>query len=251
MRTRIPFSIGILATLLLAACGSQYQVVYPLPSTSSDSSHSSDKSSALSASSASPASSVSSASSVPTSVLINVPFQTQAPLENWDAVHEQACEEASLALVHDYLNGQTVTPQQMEEQISTIISYESEHGYAQDVTVEQLREIAAALFGLRGTVMTDVTTDSIKKELAAGHPVIIPAAGRMLHNPYFSGEGPWYHMLVVIGYDDANFITNDVGTKRGAQYKYPYDTLITAIHDWTGADDMIATGPKRALVLTK
>ncbi len=58
-------------------------------------------------------------------------------------------------------------------------------------------------------------------------------------------------MIVVIGYDDTSFITNDVGTKRGAQYHYPYSTLIDAIHDWTGTDDMIASGPKRILVLSK
>jgi hypothetical protein len=73
----------------------------------------------------------------------------------------------------------------------------------------------------------------------------------MLKNPYYSGDGPWYHMIVVIGYDGTSFITNDVGTKRGAQYHYTYDTLINAIHDWTGTDDMIATGSKNALVLSK
>ncbi len=156
-----------------------------------------------------------------------------------------------MILVDYFLNGKTITPNQMEVQISGAISFETQHGYKQDVTVEQLKQIAADVYGLQGTVLSDVSILSLKQQLAKGHPVILPLAGRMLKNPYFSGDGPWYHMLVVIGYDGTSFITNDVGTKRGAQYHYPYDTLITAIHDWVGADDMIATGPKRMLVLSK
>lgn len=170
---------------------------------------------------------------------------------NWDAVHEQACEEASLVLVNFFLYGKTITPPVMEEKIAAIISYESQHSYKQDVTVEQLKQIAADFYGLQGKVLTDISIQTLKQQLASGNPIITPMAGRMLHNPYYSGDGPWYHMVVVIGYDGTSFITNDVGTKRGAQFHYAYDTFINAIHDWTGTDDMIATGPKRALVLSK
>lgn len=233
--------------LLLAACRGGYDVTYPLPpqNTSKETAPPTSKTSAETAAT------TSSQSSLAESVLIKVPFQTQAPLENWDAVHEQACEEAALILVQSYLNGYTITPEQMQEQIATVISFEADHGYKQDVTVEELKQIAADMFGLHGRILTDVTTSSLKKELAAGHPVIIPVAGRMLKNPYYSGEGPWYHMLVVVGYNDTSFITNDVGTKRGAKYAYSYSTLIGAIHNWTGTDDMIASGPKAVLVLTK
>jgi hypothetical protein len=99
-------------------------------------------------------------------------------------------------------------------------------------------------------VINQVTTESIKEELAKGNPIIIPAAGRRLLNPYFSGEGPWYHMLVVKGYDRNEFITNDPGTKRGDGYKYKYDVLVNAIHDWTGVKEEIEGGQRKMMVVT-
>ena len=39
-------------------------------------------------------------------------------------------------------------------------------------------------------------------------------------------------MLVIRGFDGKNFITNDPGTKRGKNFKYPYARLMDALHDW-------------------
>ncbi len=89
----------------------------------------------------------------------------------------------------------------------------------------------------------------MKNELAKGYPIIVPMAGRDLGNPYFSGEGPWYHALVIIGYDKTSFITNDPGTRRGEHYRYKYDVLMNAIHDWTGVKENIRDGRKVALVV--
>ena len=263
MHLRPALITPIACTLLLAACGQTYQVTYPLPTSSSSASsqHSrvtSNESPAyaselrtgrrVTSSSTSPAPQ---SSSVPASVLIDVPFATQAPLANWDALHEEACEEASLILVQHYLNGQMITPQEMEDAIQSLITWETSHGYGKDVTIAQLSEVAKQVYGLNGTVIADVSVARIKKEIAAGHPIIIPAAGRMLGNPNFSGLGPPYHMLVITGYDSTNFITNDVGTKRGKDYRYSYDTIINAIHDWKGSNDTIESGAKRMLVLGK
>lgn len=188
---------------------------------------------------------------LPPSVLIKVPFVSQAPLENWDALHQEACEEASLILVNYYLDRKNITPETMENEIQKLVAWEMQNGYQIDVGTTEILEIAKKVYGLRGRMVTDVSVDSLKRELAAGHPVIIPAAGQILGNPYFSGDGPPYHMLVVIGYDSRNFITNDVGTRRGAGYKYDYSTLINAIHDWNGSTDTILSGPKRMLVIEK
>jgi len=193
----------------------------------------------------------SSSSSIPSSVKIDVPFQSQAPLQNWDALHEEACEEASLILVQRYLTGQTTSPQQMEDEIQKLVAWETQHGYKQDVTASQLKTIAKDFYGLNGMILTDTSVDSIKKQIADGNPVIVPAAGQMLGNPYFSGLGPPYHMLVIIGYNDTSFITDDVGTRRGADYAYSFDTIENAIHDWTGSNATIQSGKKDILVLTK
>lgn len=58
----------------------------------------------------------------------------------------------------------------------------------------------------------------------------------MLGNPYFTPPGPIYHMLVIKGYNLTEFITNDPGTRRGADYVYSYQTLMKAIHDWNNGN---------------
>jgi hypothetical protein len=131
--------------------------------------------------------------------------------------------------------------------------WEKNHQYSEDVSITELSVIAQKYYGLAPTVIDNVTEGSIKKQLAKRIPVIIPAAGRTLGNPYFSGEGPWYHMLVIIGYREGLFgtvfITNDPGTKRGAKYEYASDVLLNAIHDWTGVKEEIEQGDKRALTV--
>lgn len=189
--------------------------------------------------------------SEPRSVLIDVPFATQAPRANWDALHEEACEEASLILVHYFLKGMNITPEMMEKEIQELVAWETEHGYGYDVTIAQLRDIAKAKYELSATIIKEVSVERIKAEIRAGNPIIVPAAGRELGNPYFSGEGPWYHMLVITGFDSKNFITNDVGTKRGQSYRYSYDVLLNAIHDWTGVKEETKTGAKRMMILSR
>lgn len=178
-----------------------------------------------------------------------MPFQPQAPFRNWDPLHEEACEEASLLLVHHYLSEKPLTEARMEEEIQELVAWEESHGYEIDVTIAELAVIAQQKYGYRTRILENVTAETLEAELAQGNPVIAPFAGRDLGNPYFSGEGPWYHMLVVIGFDDDEFITNDVGTRRGKQYRYRKDVLLNALHDWNGVKEEIRGGAKRALVL--
>lgn len=200
--------------------------------------------------SSSEASSVSSQSdAMPRSVSINVPFASQAPLINWDMPYQEACEEASLILVHHYLSGDPLTLEKMDQSILDLVEYEKSQKLPADVTIEQLAKVAQTKYGYRTTIIEYPSIDDIKRELSAGNPVIVPLAGRDLGNPYYSGEGPWYHMLVIIGYDSRHFITNDVGTKRGAGYKYTYDTLMNSIHNWTGMKEEIQSGLPVALVI--
>lgn len=156
----------------------------------------------------------------------------------------------SLIMVKHYLDGTSLTLEQAEREVQDMIAWQRDNGYADDVNTTELAAIATAYYGLRTRVMTDVTVASLRAELAQGNPVIIPAGGRLLKNPYFSGEGPFYHMLVVTGYDARGFITNDPGTKRGESYWYATDVLMNAIHDWTGVKEEIEKGAKNALVVT-
>lgn len=190
-------------------------------------------------------------SSPPESLLIRVPFAPQAPFANWDALHEETCEEMSLLMVHHFLAGTPLSRDNAETELQAMIAWERGHSYADDVTTTELGKIAQALYGYRVRVLTDVTAEMLRAELRKRNPVIIPVAGRALKNPFFSGEGPWYHMLVVTGFTKDGFITNDPGTKRGEKYWYRTDILMNALHDWTGVKEKIESGAKNALVVER
>ncbi len=188
---------------------------------------------------------------LPKTFYLDVPFTSQAPHANWDDPYQEACEEASLIMVNAYLNNNLLTPTRADSEILELVKYEESIGLPQDITIEQVANIAEEYYGYKTRILLNPTIDEIKQELTFQNPVIIPAAGRKLGNPYFSGDGPWYHMLVITGYDRNEFITNDPGTKRGEGYKYKYQVLMDAIHDWTGVKEEIATGIPKALVVYK
>ncbi len=157
----------------------------------------------------------------------------------------------SLIMVHHYLADIPLSISDAEVELQNLVSWEQKHDYPEDVDVRQLGDIAKSFYGYKIRVLIDVTADKLRQELERGNPIILPAAGRLLHNPYFSGEGPYYHMLVVIGYTGDGFITNDPGTKQGSQYWYSTDVLLNALHDWTGVKEEIATGARNALVVER
>lgn len=242
-------------TIGLVACTMQSQ-----PSGPNDSSAASSASAARSSISSVTQSSIPSIASLSSisskiaatgNVQLKLPFASQAPLGNWDPPYDEACEEASLILVNAYLNGQGMTANEMNTQILDLVAWEEGKGYPIDVTMPQLLEIAKGKYGLSGRVIENVTIDDIKEELRNGNPVIAPFAGRDLGNPYYSGLGPWYHVMVITGFDGTYFYTKDVGTKRGDNYKYTHATLFNALHDWTGVKEETNMGPKRVLVVTK
>ena len=186
---------------------------------------------------------------LPPSVYINVPFQVQAPNANWDALHEEACEETSLLMVSHFMTSTPIDPATVDNEIKGLVAWEGSNGYAQDITVEQLSQVAKDYYHMpTGRVVTDVSEQSIKQELAHGKPVILPAAGRLLANPYFKKPGPPYHMLVIKGYDDKGFITNDPGIRQGNDFRYTVDNLLQSVHDWNTSNDDILGGKRAFLV---
>ncbi len=182
-------------------------------------------------------------------VQIDVPFSSQAPLGVWDPLHEEACEEMSLLLVHHYLTRRSITPESIESELLALIRFEESHGYGTDVTIAELAKIAREYFGYHPRILDDPTAEELRAELRQGHPVIVPLSGQTIGNPFYSGDGPPYHMLVLTGYTQQGFITNDVGTRRGKRYFYPTNTFMNAIHDWTGEYTTIREGTPRVLVV--
>ncbi len=179
---------------------------------------------------------------------LKVPFTTQAPAAVWDPLHEEACEEASLLMVYYYRTGQKfASPVEADAQIKKLVTWQEVNGYKVDLTAEELVAVAAGYLKLKsGRVIDNPTVDQLKAELDAGRPLIVPAAGRLLSNPYFTPPGPIYHMLVLKSYDQTGFIVNDPGTRRGESYHYSFDRIMTAMHDWD--PDNILNGQKAVVV---
>lgn len=185
------------------------------------------------------------------SVNLNIPFQSQAPHGNWGEPYQEACEEASLILSINYLRGSAaISKEQMNEKILALVEWENTNwGGHHDLTVEKTVELLNGFYGDEFSVeiIYDFTWDDVKKSLSQGYPVIAPTAGRELGNPNFTGLGPLYHMLVIKGYADKVLITNDVGTRKGADFQYSYNTLYNAIHDWNNGD--VANGQKAVIII--
>lgn len=190
------------------------------------------------------------------SVLLAVPFSPQAPFAKWDDLHNEACEEASLLMVHHFLSDTGMSRDQAERELQELAAWETAERYGVDVNVEELKAIAQRFYGYRGRIELHPSPDRIRELITEGHPVIMPIAGRLLGNPNFRGAGPWYHMLVVRGFRTSwlgtrIFITNDPGTRKGEGYEYTEEVLMNALHDWTGVKEEIATGRKAILVVEK
>lgn len=184
------------------------------------------------------------------SLNLDVPFSSQAPTGNWNERFNDACEEASVLMVDYYYNNRSfLEPEDTETILEEMISWQEENwGEHSNLTIAKLAEYTITTFGYKVEVIADLTVDKIKEQLNQGRPVIVPADGKKLDNPFFTGDGPPYHMLVIKGYVDDKFITNDPGTKRGRNFIYTMANLMASIADWD-TEKAQTVGPKVGLVL--
>ncbi|MDD4135944.1 MAG: C39 family peptidase [Candidatus Shapirobacteria bacterium] len=197
-------------------------------------------------------------SGLPDKYLIEAAFVQQAPEKNWDQPWQDACEEASLVTVdYFYKNIKNITIAENRDAILKMIEFENQQGFTHDINVEQMNLVAQKYLGYQTKIIENPTIEDIKKYLVQNIPVIVTGNGKTLYqeNKHFNSGGPYYHSLVILGYDDnkKQFTTHDVGTKAGAYFKYSYNLLIESIHDFpsSGQKEDINSGPKRVLVLLK
>ena len=170
---------------------------------------------------------------------LDVPFMSQAPNGNWDMPYQEACEEASAIMVDAYYRGITdITPAQADKAINALVDYENKTlGFYKDTNAEQTAGFIKGYFKYQNVVISPLMDVSqLKRAVANGYPVMIPAAGKLLPNPNFKNGGPLYHMLIVKGYTQDKIITNDPGTRLGADFLYTPAALLNAAHDWNGGD---------------
>lgn len=165
---------------------------------------------------------------------LSVPFTVQAPFAKWDDLHNEACEEAVLIMAKYWLNNQELSKEMTEQEILAAVQWQEQvFGGHYDLNVSDTVRLGNQYFGLEKIYFTSVKSiNDIKYQLSQGNLVIAPMAGRMLGNPYYRQPGPPYHMVVVKGYNDKEVITNDPGTKRGADFAYSDDIFFLSLHDW-------------------
>lgn len=187
---------------------------------------------------------------LPLEMNLFVPFVLQAPFANWALPYQEACEEASVLMVQGFFDKKKFfTPQEMDKEILKLVEWQKKRfGYYEDTTAEEVAVVLREYVGLENVrLVYDPSIKDIQKAVGRGHLVIVPAHGTSLPNPYFRNGGPLYHMLVVRGYTETRFITNDPGTKRGENFTYAFEDLYQAIHDWNGGD--VPNGRKVMIII--
>jgi hypothetical protein len=187
---------------------------------------------------------------LPAQINLDVTFYAQAPDGDWGMPWQEACEEASLILAYYYVTDQPLTKAKFKEHIWGLVNWQVEkyNDYIH-TEVAKMTEMLEGYFGYKNyEVIDNPTVEDIKRVLASGHPIVAPFAGRELKNPFFTQPGPYYHVIVIKGYDGKNFITNDVGTRRGHNFIYSYQNTMSSMHDYD-PDIEIAEGVKRIIIM--
>lgn len=180
------------------------------------------------------------ATDIPDSINLEVPFVPQAPEKNWEQPWQDACEEAAILMMDAYEQDKSISIDSAKHDIIAMVKWEEDLGWGRSIEMEKIQKIFAEyLTGYSKSqlhVIKNPSIDQIKKYIANGQPVYVVADGKTLPNPHFQNGGPPYHALVIRGYTKDSFITNDPGTQFGQNYKYKYNDLMNAIHDWNNGD---------------
>jgi hypothetical protein len=193
-----------------------------------------------------------------TILLDAVPFTAQAPFGNWaDQRQQNGCEEASALMVIKWARQQTLTKEIALKEITKLADWlKKKHGESRDSSAQDtVNWIFKEYFKYDKVQLKKMATlNDIIGELTKGNLIVAPMNGQLLRNPNFKQPGPERHMLVIIGFDPIKkqFITNDPGTRNGANYRYNYTTLYNAIRDYpTGYNKPIKKVEKNIIVISK
>jgi len=191
---------------------------------------------------------------IPERINLPVPFTSQAPEKIWDQPWQDACEEASLLMIDAYIKKYSLSPLFAKDELLKMVAWEESRGWGTSVSIEKVKAMSEWYIGekretgnLKFEIVENPSVENIKRFVADGHPVLVVADGKVLPNPHFRSGGPVYHALVIRGYTEDSFITNDPGTQFGENFVYRYDDLMNALRDWNGGD--VKNGRRVVLVV--
>jgi hypothetical protein len=191
-------------------------------------------------------------------ILLDVPFVTQAPLGEWsDSKQQDGCEETAVLMAMAWVKGEKLSPQSAKKDIVAMADWQTKnYGNFVDTNAQDTadRLIKGYFKYDKVKVVEFKKVDQITEALKSGQLVLVPTNGRKLKNPNYKQPGPLTHMLVVRGYDGVSdeFITNDSGTRKGELYRYPTVRIFEAAQDYpTGDHEPIVNNNKSLIIVSK
>jgi hypothetical protein len=171
---------------------------------------------------------------LPPELNLKMTFYAQAPFGDWDYPWQEACEEASMLLIANAYYGHDWTREQFRDEILKLVDWQNERfGDYQHSNSAQNMLMLKEIFDLQSVEHKNPSYEDVQRILAKGHLIIGMFAGKQLGNPFYTNGGPPYHVLVIKGYKEGEkIITADVGTRRGEDYVFSWDTISGAMHDY-------------------
>jgi uncharacterized protein YvpB len=171
---------------------------------------------------------------LPAQVLLQVPFTTQAPLNNW-AQHQESCEAATLTMLVAYWQRNTsvvLDARAADASINQIDGWKPQL----DLNNTMMGELAEQHFSYTYQLLPN-DPKVIAQQLAAGRPLIAEVRTHALGNPRYPGYNNHYeqngysvpHFVLIIGYDATGVWLNDPGISWGRGYHITYSQLAHAI----------------------
>lgn len=189
----------------------------------------------------------------PRYAMLNVPYIHESPDMRWTGPWKNGCEEASVAMVHFFIQGTRPSVTDSMRFMQTLFDAQDErYGSNADSDVVRTAWMVDTFTDATAYIVEEPTIEDIRNAIREGNPVIVPHHGFSLGNKHipFLATGSSYHMTVVVGYDDATneFIVHDTGDpKAGAGYRYTHDVFMRSIHDFSFAERR-ADGPARVII---
>jgi hypothetical protein len=190
---------------------------------------------------------------IPYSLILPVPFSTQAPDDSWTG--NEDCEETSVTMANAYLTGTTedkLPPDAAQNAIDNLKTWEQANlGYNANTGADSTSRMAEGAFGLRVEQVPNFTEAELKQAIVNHTPILLPVNAQKLGNAQYIHDGPLYHMIVIRGFKGDIFIVNDPGITGGDGNSYPFSVLQAASANWDEATQSIVSTQKIALVLSK
>ncbi|HKB18798.1 MAG TPA: C39 family peptidase [Candidatus Dormibacteraeota bacterium] len=173
---------------------------------------------------------------LPDHLLLQVPFTTQAPLDNW-AQHQESCEAANLTMLSLYWQHDqsvVIDPHAADDLIRQIDGWKSQP----DLNDTMMGQLAQQHLGYTYSLLPN-DPGVIAQQLAAGRPLLAEVRTHGLGNPHYPGysshfeQAGWSvpHFVTIIGYDNTGVWLNDPGISWGRGYHITYAQLTHAIDD--------------------